>query len=386
MTETVLIAALSARALAQSARRAGFVPLVVDAFGDEDTRAAAAASAVLPEAIAGGFRLGPLAAALDRLTADSGKTPFGLVLGAGFEDRPKLAAALAARYRLLGSGAETIRAAKDPGTLFPILTDLGIAHPAWGAAAPAASSDWISKRVGGSGGLHIRSLAGGAAAGSGRYAQHLVAGRTVSALGIFGARDCAFAMSRQWTSPAPGQPYRYGGAAGSLALDPDLEARIIGIALDVAKALELVGLASFDFIVPADGVPVLIEVNPRPGATVDIFDDASGSLFAMHVAAALGETLGAFLPRWAPPVARAAAYLYADEGSATVPAVAWPDWALDRPGAGTRVRKGAPVATVTADGPDLAEAEATLRDRLEAIADLVYGREKSHNITGKETP
>ena len=34
---TVLIAGFSGRALAQSARRAGFRPLVVDCFGDADT-------------------------------------------------------------------------------------------------------------------------------------------------------------------------------------------------------------------------------------------------------------------------------------------------------------------------------------------------------------
>ena len=42
MGQSVLIAAFSGRTLAQSARRAGYEPLVVDAFGDLDTREAAA--------------------------------------------------------------------------------------------------------------------------------------------------------------------------------------------------------------------------------------------------------------------------------------------------------------------------------------------------------
>ena len=53
--DAILIAALSARALAEAARRAGFVPLVVDCFGDEDTRAAAAGYRQLPHALTRGF-------------------------------------------------------------------------------------------------------------------------------------------------------------------------------------------------------------------------------------------------------------------------------------------------------------------------------------------
>ena len=37
MHRTVLIAAISGRALAASARRGGYVPLVADFFGDADT-------------------------------------------------------------------------------------------------------------------------------------------------------------------------------------------------------------------------------------------------------------------------------------------------------------------------------------------------------------
>jgi uncharacterized protein len=41
----VLLAAVSGRALAQSARRGGYLPLVADFFGDQDTVAAAHAHA-----------------------------------------------------------------------------------------------------------------------------------------------------------------------------------------------------------------------------------------------------------------------------------------------------------------------------------------------------
>src|SRR5690606_18830041 len=109
-------------------------------------------------------------------------------------------------------------------------------------------------------------------------------------------------------------PFRYGGAAGSLPLDPDLEARLIEMSLEASEALKLQGLVSFDYLV-ADGTPALLEVNPRPGATLDVFDDASGTLFKAHVEASRGGDPAALLSAdWHPPVARAAAFLYADRG------------------------------------------------------------------------
>ncbi len=68
-------------------------------------------------------------------------------------------------------------------------------------------------------------------------------------LGIVSKQSNAFAISRQWTSPLPRRPYRYGGSAGSLMVDEDLEARLISMALELADELDLVGLVSFDFLV-----------------------------------------------------------------------------------------------------------------------------------------
>ena len=99
---SVLIAAFSGRSLAQSARRAGYEPLVVDAFGDLDTQEAAADFRVLDGVMETGFRTKPLIAALEDLSRSASSKPIGLVLGSGFEDKPRLVAALASRFRLLG--------------------------------------------------------------------------------------------------------------------------------------------------------------------------------------------------------------------------------------------------------------------------------------------
>jgi predicted ATP-grasp superfamily ATP-dependent carboligase len=109
----------------------------------------------------------------------------------------------------------------------------------------------------------------------------------------------------------------------------------------------------------------LLEVNPRPGATVDIFDRWLGmSVFHLHV-----EAVGGRLPKDPRPVAGAfaSAIVYADRDVVASPTATWPSWAADLPEAATRIREGEPVCTVLAAAPDLETAKAVARRRGEEI-------------------
>ncbi|WP_072392406.1 ATP-grasp domain-containing protein [Hyphomicrobium sp. CS1GBMeth3] len=370
--ETVLIAAFSARALAASAQRAGYRPLVVDCFGDQDTVALAHASRCLPARVQVGFTFRPLLAALESLVAEAPSPPIGLVLGAGFECNPRLVAKLAEHFTLIGNDAETIHGAKDPQQFFSILGELGIPHPETRLDPPSDNAGWLMKRIGGSGGLHIHRCPAKPRPDKRRYFQRQATGEAISLLGLVSEKSAAFAASRQWTNPLPRRPFRYGGAAGSLLLDEDLEARLIETGLAVSDALKLKGLISFDFLVDT-GEPLLLEVNPRPGATVDVFDDAAGTLFKAHIEASHGGDPAALLSSdWHPPVARAAAFLYADRGPLTAGAVDWPDWAADRPQPGSVIGAGQPLATATAEGHDLDAVQAICAERLGMLETLLY--------------
>src|SRR5262249_5465339 len=82
----VLIAAASGRALAASARRAGYVPLVADGFGDQDTLAAAASHVRVD--FGRPINGDRLITALQTLA--NSRDCAGIVCGSGFEDRPDL--------------------------------------------------------------------------------------------------------------------------------------------------------------------------------------------------------------------------------------------------------------------------------------------------------
>lgn len=376
--DTVLIAALSGRGLAASARRAGFLPLVADAFGDSDTAEIATGARCVADAARIGFRAKPAFAALAELEAAAPSPPIGLILGSGFEDRPKLIAALARRYRLVGNCAATIARAKNPASFFPLLDTLGIHHPATQLAPPSNADGWLSKRVGGSGGTHVIDAAA-ADRSPRRYYQRRIDGVPHSVLAV--ATKSAVhivGISRQWPVGQGPRPCRYGGAVGPVSLPTAVEASMRGTAKAVCAALGLVGLVAFDFIVTGDA-PSLIEVNPRPGATLDVFDDADGALFRAHLDACSGTA-----PRLAARAgARAAAILYADPGSVTIGAVRWPDWTADRPRPGTRVPRHRPIATVFAAADTAETAFESCRRRLDELAEMLYAqaptRERNDN-------
>jgi predicted ATP-grasp superfamily ATP-dependent carboligase len=343
--------------------------LVVDAFGDCDTRASAGDLLCLAEVARTGFRAGPLFAALEALAHAAPSPPIGLVLGSGFEDVPKLVAGLARRFRLIGNDADQIARAKDPASFFALLAAHGIAHPETRLDPPPDPRGWLSKRIGGSGGAHVVACAA-ARSRHKRYFQRRLAGEPVSVLAIADGHTVRGTLiSGQWRAGVAPRIYRYGGAVGPIRVAPAVAARMSAAAEAVCGALKLVGLLSFDFVL-AEGTPYLLEVNPRPSATLDIFDDAAGGLFRAHLAACRGGNIE--LPE--PQGTRAAAILYADQGPLTVGDLAWPAWTADRPAPGTRIPRHRPIATVLTYGETATKVEQNSGRRLEELALMLYGR------------
>lgn len=370
----VLIAALSGRMLAASARRAGYQPFVVDCFGDEDTAEQALGLRTLPAAFTHGFNADELIEALKDVTRGTDNdlaSPLPLVLGTGFECEPNVIAALSQHFRLCACDAAVVERCKDPSILFPILRELGIVHPETRLDPPGETPDaWLTKRIGGSGGTHISRYDPSKKHPAHRYYQRELVGELVSATSLVGDGQ-AFAFTRSWLSPSDRHPFRFGGIAGHIELDEDLEARIVDICLSLTPSLGLKGLVSFDFII-VGGEPHLTEINPRPGAALDILEDASGTLLAAHIVAFSGGDAIDHLSRNWRPSPQAAAYVYADRGDLVVPHIDWPDWVSDRPSAGRTIPGSFPVVTVRASADDPDAAEQACRVRARQIIDMLY--------------
>lgn len=334
----VLIVALSGRALAQAAARAGWRPLVIDLFGDLDTRAAAEAWAVAEGDFVTGFEMESLLATAARLAP----APIGLVFGTGFEANPLLLAELSRGRRLYGNAPEVVARLKDPREFFPLLGRLGLPHPAVALAHPTKPAGWLAKRIGGSGGGHIQP-ADGIAPAADLYFQRRAPGRTVSVLfAAEGRRAHVLGYSLQWPSPTAEEPFRYGGCAQPTKLAAALAAEITAGLDALVRETGLVGLSSLDLLVHRHRFTIL-EVNPRPGATLDTFDtDSVPALFELHVAACDGRLPGS----WQPPSARAAAVVYAETPMVVPADFEWPSYTRDQSPPGTSIRPGDPVCTV----------------------------------------
>jgi predicted ATP-grasp superfamily ATP-dependent carboligase len=353
----VLIAALSGRALAQAARRAHYQPLVADLFGDDDTREAAAASVRLPGSLRHGLPVRMLTAALAELAAR--RTAAGLVYGSGFEDRPRLLMALEKRYRLLGNSPATVRAVKRPASLAALCEQAEVLHPPPQSAAGSVGA-WLEKRPGASGGVHVRPLAPAAPVRRGRYAQEKLVGQPISVVFVADGRQArVLGLCVEWPDPTPVQPYRYGGAARPAGIAAPLAEALAAATGRLVARSGLVGLNSADFIVDGSSF-ALLEINPRPGATLDLFNDPAGSVFRLHIEGCRG-MLPRTLPRFAP--AAAACVVYARRAVTPAARFAWPDWAADRQPAGVGVAAGAPLCTVLAEAPEAAAARALVARR-----------------------
>jgi predicted ATP-grasp superfamily ATP-dependent carboligase len=367
MDKAVLIVAASGRALAASARRAGYMPLVVDFFGDSDTLDVAHAHAPLPEGLARGITADALDAAVASVTA--ALQPCGVVCGTGFDDRPSLIAHLAKRWRVYGNSAETIVKLKDPLVFSSLCDACGVPYPEIALARPTDANGWLAKRKGGAGGSHIRPAAAREPA-SDIYYQRRVAGTAISLQFLADGRNALIlGSSAQWTAPAPSQPFRYGGAVRPAELPTETTAALAECVRRVVAATQLVGLNSADFLVEGDRFR-LLEINTRPSATLDIFEPLGGSLFALHMAACDG-VVAAEAPRLFGATAMGIVFA---ERDVTVPALEWPDWIVDRPHAGTEVKAGEPLCTVHASTPTAVEARELVDARLARVLAWTHAR------------
>jgi hypothetical protein len=172
------------------------------------------------------------------------------VCGTGFEDRTQVLKRLAARWRLFGNGAEVVAEAKSPEFLSSMCADLGIPFPKISLSKPSTPTGWLAKRKGGAGGTHIKPASQSRNTGGEVYYQRKVSGTPIAA--FFLADGERAAISAQWSSPTPRQPYRYGGAVRPTPLAPRTADSLSAAVHRIATAMSLVGLNSADFLVDGE--------------------------------------------------------------------------------------------------------------------------------------
>lgn len=374
MTPEVIVVSASARALVRSARRAGLCAGAIDAFGDVDTRAQAERWRLLPADGDGRIDSRALLAALDAIAPEGA----AVIIGSGLEAAPHVVDAVAARYELAGNGAAVWRRIGDPRGWFDLLPQLGIPHPEVRWSAPRDPAGWLCKRAASSGGRGVRAAAEigrTKGAGHGGYFQRRVEGLVASMLFLAdGGQARCIGFNRLLTAPAAAaNPFAWGGAVRPAALAPDLQAQVEAAATALTRALDLRGLNGLDFV--ADGRTWhLLELNPRPTATVELWDvDPMPPLLDLHLRACRGAAVdgSAIAAGRRATAARALAVAYAPAALRVPRDPSWPDACRDLPRPGSRLRAGDPLCTVHAAAATAAGAARRVLALRDAVPDAL---------------
>lgn len=358
----ILVVAISGRSLATAARRAGYRALVADLFNDTDTCRLAERATILPGSLNDGIDGREILPSLRKLVGQD--RPEALVYGSGFERRPEIIDMLAESFPVAGNSADAIRRVKDPLSLASLCAEIGIPHPEIRFEPPKDRRGWLTKVPGGAGGSHVRPATSFGLSPSGSYFQRHVPGVGLSALFLAErGRARLVGYSRQWPSPSAASPFRYGGAVRLPRFPREKGEKISRWLNDLVARTGLVGLCSADFIDGPEGT-FLLEINPRPGATLDIFDNDDKPLLTQHLRSVRGEGIEV-------PVLRgsvASAIAYASRPIPRFPELQWPPLTADHQRPGSELDAGDPVCTVLAQARSAAAAERAVKARISELS------------------
>jgi predicted ATP-grasp superfamily ATP-dependent carboligase len=360
-----LLVGLSVRPLAEAAAANGHEICAIDAFGDRDTLAACAGRLVrlAPDSDwrIDADNLRQAVAATRRRYSPAGFA--GIAVCSGVEAEPALLDVLGDIAPLLANDRKTVDAVRTPQRWFSLLDDLGAPYPTVQFSAPDSAPGWLTKSADSAGGRHVRRWHGSLPCPT-AYFQRLVRGRPASAL-FLAAGHAARVVGWQWQRLAPTAdlPWRFGGVMTATDMPEPVRRRVARLLNDIVAATGLHGLCGLDFLVQDEGAIQILELNPRPTASVALYADRD--LFAWHRDACAGH-----LPEVADDAAGKAvgeAIVYANGALQAPPHFPWPNWCRDIPAAAGRFAAGEPVCSVRASAESLTGLRAALTRRLRRL-------------------
>jgi len=402
----LVIVGASVRALAASAARAGWAVHAADLYCDLDlqaiaSRAVPVAAAAPDAASAYPWSLIPATAAF----------PPGApcCYTGGLENHPDLLDAIAAVRPLAGNRGAVVRRLRDPARVAATAGEAGLSYPETlptGAGIPLDGS-FLVKPLAGAGGRGIRRWTAEVADAFRARAPARPAGAHVWQRCISGMPfSAAYCMHRGgaallgWSRQLVGAAWCHAGAfawCGAVTPGPAglpgggaLQDPLERLGRAIARGCQPVGLIGVDLVVDAAGLITVLEINPRPTASMELLERAgAGSMAGRHLAACgcagpppiATTTPAACSDRvWSKAVLFASAEtpvseplvsrMSRDAAGWTADDHGWPALA-DVPAPGQVIPAAAPVVTLFASGSTADDAVSRLRGRVAHIDGLL---------------
>lgn len=358
----LLVVGYSVRALARSALAAGLEVATIDGFGDRDL------VEPRPAPVTHGT-VAPFDVARVLATAPASRR---LAWTSTLENAPGVLQALGSTRQVLGNGAAVVSRVRQPEVVSRVLAAHGLPTAQVFPAHAATAGGMLRKPRASGGGHGVDRWLPGEPVGDDAYLQEEVAGEPGSLLFLAdGSEATPVMLTRQLVGEAcfGASGYTWCGnlaGPGVLPRQDELAASAAATAAVLTRALGLRGLNGIDFIARG-GEAVVIEVNPRWTASVELAERAMGvSLFPAHVRASAGELVP--LEPWRARVV-GKAVVYATDARVMGTTDSWlvQRDIRDVPPSGSTTPAGAPVCTVLADGDDAV----ACRRALELKADWV---------------
>lgn len=344
-----ILAASSARFLAEAAVNAGCRVATVDVFADDDTRALTGGDS---RCVAWGA-CGPDVAETEAVLSDYPGA--ALVVGPGFDGAADMLERVTRDRDFYGNSPEVFRACADPAALAAALDALDIERP----GLPEAEGLCVTKTPGASGGGHVRIESSVASVPGVAGAQSYLPGTAVSCLFLADGRTAyAVGFNTLWVS-THADGFHYGGAVNRAPLDEEQQRHLSSAVEGLTAHFGLRGLNSLDCVL-AGGRLYCIELNPRPSATMQLYE--SGGLFKAHLETCRG---AAARPETSDKV-RAHAVVYALCARELSAAECAHPGVCDAT-AGRSVAAGEPLCSVLADGDSVSEALFALQSMIRWI-------------------
>lgn len=343
----------------------GYRVIAVDCFGDTDTRRQAAIFRRVVD-----LSKKHIATIVDKLVAKYNLRD--CVYGSGFEQFPESLEFLQSRLLLVGNAARTFNTIQDKRRFFVSLDALGISYPPVSFSAPASCAGWLEKPAHGEGGAMIRPAVVTPRSGEHVYWQRYIEGTPMSLL--FAAGDGhidVFGYHKQWCARQHPQKFLFGGLATSER--PAQFSVIEEWAERLAQTFTLKGLNSLDFMIDAEGRSWFLELNPRPSASLQLYEF---SAIIAHLDDRAGNRISTTQTQ------RAGAYqiFYADKDIQINTVAHWPAWIHDRPAPGSIIRRGEPICSMIARSESRSHAAHKLR-----LFTRIFERKHLPRITKKCT-
>jgi len=371
VTGRVVVAGVSTRAAAESAAKAGFDVIALDAFGDIDQHPAVR-SVTLPRRGDLPFSAYDAAQAVRDVAADAA------AYLSPFENHPGAVDELGSGRTLWGNPPEVLRRVRDPFVVAGSLRRRGFAAPITRVDVTSEAGAWLIKPFRSGGGHGVRLWETGTRVARGFYVQERIDGVPASIVFVAAnGRAVPLGISRQLAGdPAFGASgYRYCGSILASAADDVLtdavSDRMTALACEAAAQFGLIGLNGIDCVI-RDGTPYAIEINPRWCSSMELVERHYGmSLFAAHAAACAEGVLPVFdlrrARRTAPVAGKAVVFAWSDVVAGDTRSWLGDDSVRDVPKPHERFAAGQPICTVFAQGNDYEACASALAARAQAI-------------------